>query len=466
MIKNYKHIILSYGLFLGWLLSFPYNGPVLGYLVSLYNLEISSISLIYIAFPAFFLIFFSLLEIKEVYAKRIMLFCISFCIFGNTTVFIFPPSFWYPVFALMGICSVMYIIGWSYFYTMEIPIKKKMSIMSLVIIWGNIIYYLVKIALPYINSIQLMVVMSFVLVGSLWSSIKISITNKIDLPLEKELFPQKLILVICIFLFLIKINHGLSFHAIQPSFDNLFKGYFTYYGMLPYIITLIIMYFYGSKMSGILPVFLGTSLLGLAYLSFSLMKGNWYNYFFTETLLQSGRALLDLFIWTLLGIAASIYGRPLKICSYGFLANLSAVFVGGLLGVQLLGNLDNYYLISAIFSIGIIFISILIVFWLNEFFERDLMGKIINKASTNNTTDNKLIYISLPQKELLTPREGEVGELLIQGYSNKEIAKKLSISENTLKTHTRNIYSKLNVSNKRELLQISLSNNSCDTTFN
>jgi len=51
-------------------------------------------------------------------------------------------------------------------------------------------------------------------------------------------------------------------------------------------------------------------------------------------------------------------------------------------------------------------------------------------------------------------------ELLLQGYTNKQIAGMLHISENTMKTHTRNIYSKLNVANKRELLQLAFSSSS------
>ena len=44
-----------------------------------------------------------------------------------------------------------------------------------------------------------------------------------------------------------------------------------------------------------------------------------------------------------------------------------------------------------------------------------------------------------------------VCELLLEGLSNKEIADKLCISENTAKTHTRHVYRKLGVSNRQEL---------------
>ena len=54
--------------------------------------------------------------------------------------------------------------------------------------------------------------------------------------------------------------------------------------------------------------------------------------------------------------------------------------------------------------------------------------------------------------EKMSRRERAVCELLIEGLSNKEIANKLCISENTAKTHTRHVYRKLGVSNRQELM--------------
>jgi len=55
------------------------------------------------------------------------------------------------------------------------------------------------------------------------------------------------------------------------------------------------------------------------------------------------------------------------------------------------------------------------------------------------------------EKGLLTPREGEIVSLVTQGFRNKEIAEKLSISEQTVKNHLQNIYDKLGVSDRLEL---------------
>jgi predicted ATPase/DNA-binding CsgD family transcriptional regulator len=55
-----------------------------------------------------------------------------------------------------------------------------------------------------------------------------------------------------------------------------------------------------------------------------------------------------------------------------------------------------------------------------------------------------------PLAEPLTERELEVLELIAEGLTNPEIADKLYLSTGTVKVHTRNIYGKLNVSNRTE----------------
>ncbi len=55
--------------------------------------------------------------------------------------------------------------------------------------------------------------------------------------------------------------------------------------------------------------------------------------------------------------------------------------------------------------------------------------------------------------EILTNREREIVELLCKNYSYKEIAEQLYISRETVKKHIKNIYEKLHVQDKFEVLQ-------------
>ncbi len=54
-------------------------------------------------------------------------------------------------------------------------------------------------------------------------------------------------------------------------------------------------------------------------------------------------------------------------------------------------------------------------------------------------------------KKLLSTQEQKVFELINQGLSNKEIADQLFISTSTIKTHINAIYSKLNISSRKEV---------------
>lgn len=59
----------------------------------------------------------------------------------------------------------------------------------------------------------------------------------------------------------------------------------------------------------------------------------------------------------------------------------------------------------------------------------------------------------MPKKRKLSPRELEIYNLLIQGYSRKNIIHKLFIAKSTLDWHIVHIYEKKNVKNRVELIQ-------------
>lgn len=62
----------------------------------------------------------------------------------------------------------------------------------------------------------------------------------------------------------------------------------------------------------------------------------------------------------------------------------------------------------------------------------------------------------------LTPRELEVVTAIMAGYSNKEIAQRLSLSEQTVKHHITNTFDKLGVSNRMELTLFAISHHLID----
>jgi len=54
----------------------------------------------------------------------------------------------------------------------------------------------------------------------------------------------------------------------------------------------------------------------------------------------------------------------------------------------------------------------------------------------------------------ITPRELEILELIAQGMSNREIAEKLFVSENTVKTHSSRVFDKLGARRRTQAVQL------------
>jgi DNA-binding NarL/FixJ family response regulator len=57
----------------------------------------------------------------------------------------------------------------------------------------------------------------------------------------------------------------------------------------------------------------------------------------------------------------------------------------------------------------------------------------------------------------LTPRELEVLRLMAEGLSNKEMADRLCVSENTVKTHASRVFDKLGASRRTQAVQLAKS---------
>jgi len=59
----------------------------------------------------------------------------------------------------------------------------------------------------------------------------------------------------------------------------------------------------------------------------------------------------------------------------------------------------------------------------------------------------------------LTDREHQIMRLVSEGLSNKEIGRRLNISDGTIKVHFHHIYEKLEISNRTALAALAISQN-------
>ena len=106
-------------------------------------------------------------------------------------------------------------------------------------------------------------------------------------------------------------------------------------------------------------------------------------------------------------------------------------------GVKAYGNtyMHSSHILSAIESLKSDKI------WMYPDFISTMIG--MGEKSDGDTLEEKLTP--------LTKREKEISKLILNGLTNKEIAIELSISPNTVKIHTKNIYTKLGVLDRLSL---------------
>jgi DNA-binding NarL/FixJ family response regulator len=78
-----------------------------------------------------------------------------------------------------------------------------------------------------------------------------------------------------------------------------------------------------------------------------------------------------------------------------------------------------------------------------------MSSQIARKVISSFQTPAKTLE---PDGEPLSERETEVLGYITKGYSSKEIADKMSVSINTVKTHLKHIYQKLHVRSRTEIL--------------
>jgi DNA-binding NarL/FixJ family response regulator len=91
---------------------------------------------------------------------------------------------------------------------------------------------------------------------------------------------------------------------------------------------------------------------------------------------------------------------------------------------------------------------------MEQVFERVLRGEMWFSRGTLDKAIQALVGYRRPEDsalDRLTMREGEVTALLARGFQNREIAKTLFLSENTVRKYTETIYRKLGVNSRLEV---------------
>ena len=123
------------------------------------------------------------------------------------------------------------------------------------------------------------------------------------------------------------------------------------------------------------------------------------------------------------------------------------IFAALVIALLLLFQISKYRVITGRSKIEMIIAIIAVIFF--------VVGIVIQKKlfATSKDESTEIDHAKI-EKLQISKREYEVLLEVANGLSNKEIADKLFVSENTIKTHISNLFIKLNAKRRTQAIQI------------
>lgn len=243
------------------------------------------------------------------------------------------------------------------------------------------------------------------------------------------------------------------YHVTGPAFSHL-EDLTTWYWAIPYITALIIMRNLSRRANRTYMLYVAIAMIGFSFILFLILDYSWISYIIVDTLMLGAFGVYDLFWWSILGEMLDLSENPAKILGIGLSANVIGIIFGGLVGdriVLLTGVGQN----PTLLALGVVCITLVILPPLHKRLTLVLEDHIYLTTYIKLEIEQKALEpFSINEEFMLTEREGEIAALLIRGLTYKMIGQELFVSENTVKTHVKNIYSKTGVQNRAELINL------------
>ena len=394
-------------------------------------------------------------------AKNMMLGGMGLCL-AATVPFFFPPSsLWLGGLIVSGYFSGCAVAAWGFFLRAFTPKNERIKSCADVLIYSNLLMIAVNVvAMNRSTFIGLGLSMLCLVIGMVFIWM---------LPLEQEneqnkTFKNKThggiknpLILLCLFVFIITINSGLMYQVINPAFEHL-TGLVSWYWAVPYIVALAIMRNLPMKAKRSRILYIGMAMIIGAFISFMLLGRNTSDYLIVDTLMLGACGIFDLFWWSILGEMLDYSDNPAQTFGIGLSANVFGVLCGGVLGMAVTSiGLPSAEV--AVIALTVVCVTLVMLPPLNHQLVLLLKSHAYLAAYDNMSQSQQTdIVRQIKTLDPLTVREQEVLQLILSGKSNREIAGALFISESTVKTHARNIFSKYDVGSRAELISTLLKN--------
>jgi len=459
-LTNYRRLtVMVFSLFFSWLLAFPFEGRILYALADYYNITARSFVFGTLAahFSGLLVCGFFVRTMRT--AKKLMLFSLVFCI-AASGVFFSPPSFlWTAALLLAAFLVGCCVAAWGYYFKHCTPKNERIKTMADGLIISNILMILLNMAAIHISPF----------VGLGFSVLLLAAALIFALRLPKEETPQPdssepgdnylgktgALIFLCLFIVVITINSGLMYQVQGPAFADL-KWLTSWYWSVPYIAALFVMRNLPRKANRAYILYVAIAMIGLSFIAFLALGRSWTDYLVINTLMLSACGVYDLFWWSILGEILELDKNPAKIMGIGLSANVLGVLLGGLIGSAIASE-KSYN--PTLLALGVVCVTLVLLPPLHQRLAALLKTHVYLTAVTEMPVQAQTgVFSEYSIAERLTGRENEIAALLIKSKTYRMIAGELHVSENTVKTHVKNIYSKAGVQSRSELMTLLMNN--------
>ena len=452
---------IGFSLFSAWLLSFLFGGQVLYALAK--NTEASGTLLNLVVVLCHFIGLFSsgFFIKKQPAARMAMIIFTAACVLGSLVFFLPFSVLWYVAIAAMAFFAGLFVASWGFYFKIYTHPEQRFKTAADVLVLSNIMMIFINVLAVNVSGfIGLGMAIVFLLV-SLFFTFRLKASP--DEKHMKNIYPgglkqnisitSKPFILLCVFVLVITINSGFMYQVVTPSFAD-YGVLASYYWAIPYVIVLLILRNLSARINRAYILYIAMIMIGLSFVSFMWLDRSAASYLIIDTLMLSAFGVCDLFWWSIIGGFFDYSENPVQVMGLGLSMNVLGILIGGIMGNLITSFTNDHFQVSVI-ALVIIFSVMIMLPVLNTQLSRLLKTHVFlvefAAAAEVDRNDNLTDFKGASQ---LTEKETEVVRLLLRGYTYKAISQNLYISENTMKYHIKNIYQKLNISNKMELIKM------------
>jgi DNA-binding CsgD family transcriptional regulator len=260
---------------------------------------------------------------------------------------------------------------------------------------------------------------------------------------------KKPLAFLCLFILTVALNVGLMFHVQAPAFAHL-EWLAGWYWVVPYIMAVLIVRNLPRKVNRSYILYASIAMTGFSFIAFILMDRSAVSYLVVDTLMLGAFGIFNLFWWTILGEILSFHQNPAKVLGIGLSANVLGAMIGAIIGNAVAHGSGQELLLLAL---GVVCVALVLLPPLYARLAILLKHHAYMAAfSEIPPQEQKRLICDFGLEQKLTEREREIASLLLTGKTYQVIAKELCVSENTVKTHAKNVYAKVGVHNRTELM--------------